>query len=232
MSDDTDLPMPGGTSRREALKSLAAGAAAMPVATALGRRLLPLAPEGPAPEADGTEIAADAPRTGPRGTPSDPDLLRPRKDWPRKLLPGELATLAVLCDLIIPADEHSPSATAVGTPAFINEYVSHPTMERDLVRVRGGLAWLDEESRKRFGTTFTGATAAQRTALCDDLCYLPKAKPEHKAAARFFDYVRDLSASWFYSSDAGMRDLKYIGNVALPKFEGPPPEVLRHLGLA
>jgi hypothetical protein len=29
-----------------------------------------------------------------------------------------------------------------------------------------------------------------------------------------------------------MRDLQYVGNVALPKFAGPPPEVLKHLGLA
>jgi hypothetical protein len=44
--------------------------------------------------------------------------------------------------------------------------------------------------------------------------------------------VRDLTAVGFYTTDAGMKDLQYIGNMALPKFTGPPPEVLKHLGLA
>ena len=29
-----------------------------------------------------------------------------------------------------------------------------------------------------------------------------------------------------------MKDVGYVGNVALEKFEGPPPEVLQKLGLA
>lgn len=173
------------------------------------------------------------PVVGPRGTPTDPDLLHPKKDWPRKLSPGELATLAVLVDTIIPADAKSPSASAVGVPAWINEYVSAPYdgQMRDLIRVRGGLAWLNVESEKRFGRTFQRLTAAERTQICDDICYLPKARPEFQSAARFFDLVRDLTAVGFYTTDAGMRDLQYIGNMALPKFAGPPPEVLRHLGL-
>ncbi len=217
-------------SRREVLKAMAAGAASLPVSHALGRRALPLAPDA-AGSIDGTEILAYAPRTGPRGTPSDPDLLHPKKDWPRLLTARELATLTVLCDTIIPADDHGPAASAVGVPAWINEYVSHTTSARDLVRVRGGLAWLDTESKQRFGKSFTMLVEAERHQICDDICYVPKAKPGFKAAARFFDLVRDLSSSGYYSSDAGMKELKYIGNVALPRFDGPPPEVLKHLGL-
>ena len=170
---------------------------------------------------------------GPRGTPTDPDLLHPRKDWPRKLSARELATLSVLCDTIIPADEKSPAASTVGVPAYINEYVSAPYdgQTRDLVRVRGGLAWLNTESNERFGKTFVRLSAAERSQICDDICYLPRAKPEFQSAARFFDLIRDLTAVGFYTTDAGMRDLQYIGNVALPKWDGPPPEVLRHLGL-
>lgn len=218
-------------SRRDVLKAMAAGAASLPVAHALGRRALPIASEAAA-SGDGEEIAANAPRTGPRGTPSDPDLLHPKKDWPRLLTARELATLTVLSDTIIPADAHGPAASAVGVPAWINEYVSHSTSARDLVRVRGGLAWLDSESLKRFGKVFAKLGESERHQLCDDICFVPNAKPGFKAAARFFDLVRDLSASGYYSSDAGMKDLKYIGNVALPKFDGPPPEVLKHLGLA
>ena len=218
-------------SRRDVLKAMAAGAASLPVAHALGRRALPLAPDAITTD-DSSEIAANAPRTGPRGTPNDPDLLHPKKDWPRLLTARELATLTALCDTIIPADAHGPAASAVGVPAWINEYVSHATSARDLVRVRGGLVWLDTESSKRFGKTFAKLAESERHQLCDDLCFLPTAKAGFKSAARFFDLVRDLSASGYYSSDAGMKDLQYIGNVALPKFDGPPPAVLKHLGLA
>lgn len=217
-------PLPTDMERRDALKAMVA-ATSLPI---LAGHL-----EAQAQPAAGQQPAAPVRRVGPRGTPTDPDLLHPKAAWPRKLSAKELATLAVLCDTIIPADAKSPSASTVGVPAYINEYVSAPYdgQLRDLVRVRGGLAWLNTESEERFGAPFGQITGAQRTLICDDICYLPKAKPEHQAAARFFDLVRDLTATGFYTTDAGMRDLQYVGNVALPKFDGPPPEVLKYLGL-
>jgi len=214
--------------RRDAVKAMAA-ATGLPILANTLAAQVPQVPSTPNHQATNAPVL-----TGPRGTLSDPDLLHPRAPWPRKLSARELATLAVLCDTIIPADAKSPSASAVGVPAYINEYVSAPYdgQMRDLVRVRGGLAWLNTESLERFGKGFTALTADQRTQICDDICYLPKARPEFQAAARFFDLVRDLTATGFYTTDAGMRDIQYIGNVALPRFDGPPPEVLKHLGLA
>jgi len=223
--------------RRDALKVMAA-AAGLPIldqltAGTLGAQATPAAHPTATPAGQQPSHPAAAPATGPRGTPSDPDLLHPKADWPRLLSASELATLSVLCDAIIPADEHSPSASTVGVPAYINQYVSAPYegQQRDLIRIRGGLAWLNTESDRRFGRTFARLTAVERTQICDDICYLPKAKPEFQAAARFFDQVRDLTATGFYTTREGMADIKYVGNVALPKFEGPPPEVLRHIGL-
>jgi len=228
MSDEQTPPM----DRREALKVLAIAAASATIADGLTptpasaqRAALPTLPAASAPI---------PPKSGPRGTVTDPDLLNAKATWPRLLSAAELVTLSALCDMIIPADEKSPGASAVGVPAYINEYVSAPYdwAERALVRVRGGLVWLDVESGRRFGKPFTGLSLAQRTTICDDLCYLPKAKPEHQVGARFFDQIRDLTSSGFYTSDAGMKDLQYVGNVPLAKFNAPPPEVLKHLGLA
>src|SRR5688500_9388231 len=210
--------------RRDALKAMAA-ATGLPV---LAGSLAAQQPTQPS-----SRPAVQPPRVGPRGTPTDPDLLHPKKDWPRKLSPAELATLTVLVDTIIRGDANAPSASAVGVPAWINEYVSAPYegQMRDLIRVRGGLVWLIVESNKRFGRTFGNLGAAERQQICDDICYLPNAKPEFKSAARFFDLVRELTAVGFYTTDAGMKDLKYIGNMALRRFTGSPPAVLRHLGL-
>lgn len=223
-----------GVTRRAALKVLGA-AASLPIldgftASAGEAQAKPAAPPAaaPAPAQPASLLS------GPRGTASDPDLLRPKKDWPRKLNATELATLAALCDMIIPADAKSPSASTVGAPAYINEHVSAPYdgNARDLVRVRGGVSWLNLESQKRFGKGFTRLTNGQKTAICDDICYVPKAKPEHLAGARFFSLVRNLTATAFYTTDEGMKDIGYVGNTALPKWDPPPPAVLKHLGLA
>ena len=190
----------------------------------------PVAPAARAP-LPMLDEAQQAKRKGPRGTPSDPVLQVAKADWPMRLQLRELATLSALCDMIIPADAKSPAASAVGAPAYINEWASRPGGDASLVRVRGGLAWLDRESSTRFGTRFHLAMNAQRTAICDDICYLPKAKPEHQFAAQFFDTIRDQTATAFYTTPQGWKDLGYIGNVAMPKFEGPNAEIRRKIGV-
>ena len=225
---EDDVPV----NRRDAIRTIAV-AASLPV--------LGSVPEDAAAQAKpATAGAASTPpsqptrlSTGPRGTASDPDLLRPRKDWPRKLSAIELTTLSALCDMIIPADAHSPSASSLGAPAYINEHVSAPLegSARDLVRVRGGVAWLNVESTRRFGRAFARLTTAQKTQICDDICFVPKAKPEFRQGARFFSLVRNLTATAFYTTDEGMKDIGYVGNVALPKWDPPPRAVLKHLGL-
>lgn len=225
---------PRGLQRRDALKVLAASAG------------LPILASLPGVEADAqqTRPAGAAPATtppaqqarpvgGPRGDAWDPDLIRPKKDWPRKLTTAEMTTLAALADVIIPADAKSPSASVVGAHLYINEHVSAPgeTYERDLVRVRGGVSWLNLESQKRFSKRFTALTLAQKTAICDDICFVNKAAPEFKQGAMFFSLVRNLVATAFYTTDAGMKDIGYVGNMALPKWDPPPPAVLKAVGL-
>lgn len=168
------------------------------------------------------------------GTPTDPDLLATVIPWDRSLTKHELATLAVLCDLIIPADKHSPSASSLGAHEFIDEWVSAPYegMQKDKVLVRGGIVWLDGEANRRFGGRFRELTAAQMVEICDDICYGPDAAPEYQAASRFFDKIRDLTATAFYTTKEGMADVGYVGNVPLPRWDPPPPEALRHVGLS
>ena len=228
-----------GMGRRAALKVLATSAVALPVvgavaACAPGEKEGATGATGAAGATGGVPASTGKPTVGPRGTLSDPDLLNPKITWEMQLTAAEMTTLTALCDVIIPADDTSPSASKVGVPAYINEYVSAPSewYQKALVQVRGGLAWLNTESNKRYGKTFARLTMQQKTAICDDICHEPRAKDEYKAAARFFDRVRDLTAEGFYTTDAGMKDLGYVGNVPMAKFDGPPPEVLKHLGLA
>jgi hypothetical protein len=167
-------------------------------------------------------------------TLSDPDLLHPGKLWDRVLTKEELRTVTALCDVIIPADEKSPSASKVAVPDFIDEWVSapYPEQEADRKRVQEGLAWLNAEAQKRFEKEFAGLTEEEKAKICDDISYVPKTKPEFGQAAWFFARMRDLTASGFYTTKEGMKDLQYIGNVPLFAFDGPPKKVLEYLKLA
>src|SRR5262249_11696185 len=139
-----------------------------------------------------------------------------------------------LCDVIIPADASSPSASAVGVVSFIDEWVSapYPRHVKDRKVVVDGLAWIDAEAQRRFSKNFADLPESGQAAICDDICYEPKAKHEFKDAARFFARFRDLTAGGFYTSPEGFKDLKYIGNMPLATFDGPPIEVLKQVGLA
>ncbi len=229
-TDHTGEEMPvAGFTRRRALQVLAAGA--------VGAAMLPTAGCADDDGTAGPETAGPGVTVGgnPRAarTLADPDLLAPVVPWDLVLTGDELDTLAVLCDVMIPADDRSPSASAVGAHDFIDEWVSAPYdgNRDDLVLVRGGLVWLGVESAARFGRPFAGLTAGEQTQICDDICYGPNAAPEFKAAARFFDKVRDLTSTAFWTTDEGMADLGFVGNRPTPTFEGPPPEVLQRLGL-
>ena len=166
----------------------------------------------------------------------DPNLLKSYKPgdlWPLALNAKQRRTAAVLCDVIIPAEGGAPSASALYVHDFVNEWISapYPAHLRDRLTIVGGLAWMDEESVRRVGKPFHAIAMQQRHIICDDICYEPKAKPEFKTAAAFFRRYRDLTAGGFYTTPAGMKDLGYVGNVALPAFNGPPKEVKAKLGI-
>ena len=169
----------------------------------------------------------------PTGIGTDPNLHQKVIPWDRVLTEAEMKTVTALCDVIIPEDEQSPSASAVGVPDFINEWVSAPYAQQlaDREQVRAGLKWIDAEADRQFQKSFADLTDEQKRQICDAICFVPKAKPEHKDAAEFFAKFRNLAAGGFYSSPEGWKDLEYIGNVPLVEFPGPPAEVLKHLGL-
>jgi len=172
-----------------------------------------------------------------RGYGTDPNLLavyRPGELWPLTLKAAERRLAGILADIIIPADEHSPSASAVGVVDFLDEWVSapYPDFRRDRAIVLGGFAWLDAEAARRFGKEFADLGAVRQHAICDDICDQTRAAPARGAAARFFARYRDLTAGGFYSTPVGRNDLGYIGNVPLARFDGPPLALLKKLNLA
>jgi len=154
-----------------------------------------------------------------RGTPYEP----------KQFTPHEWETVRLLVDLILPKDERSASATEAGVPEFMDFMLGDdPDLQTP---VRGGLAWLDHECADRYGKTFVTCTAAERTAVLDDVAWPAKAKPEHAAGVAFFNRFRDLTASGFFSSRIGVQDLRYVGNTFMSEWNGCPPEALAKLGV-
>lgn len=141
----------------------------------------------------------------------------------------EMATIAILADIIIPADDKSGSATEAGVPDFIEFIVKD--MPYHKTPIRGGLMWLDHESNKRFNLVFKDASKEQQLAIVDDIAYPKEVKPEFIAGERFFSRFRNLVATGFFTSKMGIDDLGYVGNTP-NVWDGVPQEVLDKHGLA
>lgn len=210
MSDDRELksdnvpPSDAAISRRRMLQVLGA----VPVAAALS-------PATALEQAATSQAAAPTAQSG-----------------PRFFTPHEWKTVRVLVDYIIPRDDVSGSATDAKVP----EYMDFLLAEKDAnpatqVAMRGGLAWIDTESHKRFEKTFVDASDAQRRKILDDIAYPQKAPPGMSYGVAFFNRLRDMTASGFYSSAIGWKDVQYIGNVFNPGYDGCPPAALEKLGV-
>lgn len=148
---------------------------------------------------------------------------------PQFFTPHEWATVKILSDLIIPRDQRSGSASDAG----VAEFMDFMMMDRPdgQVPMRGGLAWIDATMRDRTGKSFVEATDEERRALLDQIAWPKKAPAELSQGVSFFNDFRDLTASGFFSSRMGVKDLQYQGNVPLPAWNGCPPEALAKLGV-
>ena len=145
----------------------------------------------------------------------------------------EQRTVRVLADDIIPRDARSGSATDAGVPAFLDYNLASSETSVDVrTQWRGGLRWIDTESRRRFGVAYAAATAAQRHQILDDIAYPERVRPEFQHGAAFFMRFRDMVAAGFFSSAIGVRDLRYQGNTAMPAWTGCPEPALQKLGVS
>jgi len=108
------------------------------------------------------------------GYGTDPKLAthhQPGELWPLTLNAAQRRLAGILSDIIIPADERSPSASAVGVVDFIDEWVSapYPAQQRDRTLVLGGFTWMDTEAVRRSGKEFSQLGSAEQRGICDDI---------------------------------------------------------------
>jgi gluconate 2-dehydrogenase gamma chain len=143
--------------------------------------------------------------------------------------PHEMATITVLADIIIPKDDVSGSASDAKVPEFIAFIVKD--MPEHQVPMRGGLRWLDMQCLKRFEKAFKDCTPSQQIEMVDEIAYPEKAKPGMKQGVKFFNLMRNLTATGFYTSEIGVNDIGYMGNKP-NQWNGVPDDVLKQYNLA
>lgn len=144
----------------------------------------------------------------------------------------EWQLVRMLSDYVIPKDARSGSATDARVPEFMDFLLADKdASETSRFAMRGGLAWIDREARRRFNRTFVASTDAQRRQILDDIAWPRRAKPEFSHGVAFFTRFRDLTASGFFSSHMGWQDVQYIGNV-FHHWDGCPPAALDKLGVS
>jgi hypothetical protein len=148
---------------------------------------------------------------------------------PKFFTAAEFRTARVLGDMIIPRDERSGNASDAGVPEFMDFMMTdRPTNQ---TWMRSGLAWIDAQSNSRFGKPFADATEAQRDQILNDIAWPARAPATMTDGVNFFNRFRDLTSSGFWSSQIGVKDLQYKGNVFVAEWNGCPPAALQKLGV-
>jgi hypothetical protein len=188
-----------------------------------------------------TALIADACKTSDKNATesvaaaNDADRMVEEKDHLKKVqsemffTSAEMATITILGDIIIPKDDVSGSASDAKVPDFIEFIVKE--MPQHQTPMRGGLRWLNIESLKRFDKDFAGISPSQRIELVDDIAYPNKAKVTMKQGVAFFNLMRNLTTTGFYTSEMGVKDVGYQGNTP-NQWNGVPDDVLKQYGLA
>lgn len=157
------------------------------------------------------------------------DYLVKVKAQPNFFTEHEMATITILSDIIIPKDAVSGSATDAKVPEFIEFIVKD--MPDHQVPMRGGLKWLDLHSYKKHAKAFTECSGKEQIAIVDEIAYPQKAAPALAQGVSFFNKIRDLVTTGFYTAEIGVKDLGYMGNVP-NMWAGVPDDVLKQHGFA
>jgi gluconate 2-dehydrogenase gamma chain len=142
---------------------------------------------------------------------------------------AEIQLLTILADIIIPADGKFPAASKVGVVDFIEFMAKDQTGLQ--TPLRGGLAWLNSEAIRRFEKSFVALSTTQKLNIIDDIAYPEKAPKGMSQGVQFFNTIRGLVVTGYYTTKTGFEDLGYVGNRP-NQWEGVPQDVLDKYGLS
>lgn len=142
------------------------------------------------------------------------------------VLPSAIAeTLTVVCDIIIPADDRSGSASDAQVVEFLRLLASQSkSYYRQLV---GGVIWLDSWSSIQYGNPFRYCRPAEQMKVVTLIAFRKHGDcdPGLLPGIQFFAFLRRMTLNAFYTSRIGIADLDYRGNKIVSEFAGCPVDV-------
>lgn len=127
------------------------------------------------------------------------------------------ATLAALCELIIPKTD-TPGAIEAGVPAFVADMYAHWMVPAERKTVVGGLAQLESAAKSEHGHAYAACNPAQQAALLAPARKVAGTYQSHgfdgrvsDPAAPFFFKMRDLVTIGYFTSETGINaELAYV----------------------
>jgi hypothetical protein len=216
MNSSENSPLSSRISRRDVIKWFAAAAAV----SQLGPTALLGQEQGALPAGYGSD-------------PKVAGIYNPGDFWPLTLTSDQHRLVTFLADLILPADEFGPAASALRVPDFIDEWVSapYPKQRQSRKEILSGLTLMNELSRERYGRECADLSEAQGIAIIEGAEQQKDRDSRQKKAADFIYDFTALCMGAYYGTPAGWKAIGYVGNMPLPSFDGPPQEVLDRVGV-
>ena len=141
--------------------------------------------------------------------------------------PVELALITRLAHLILPPNEIGDIEKAE-VPELI-EFMAKdylPFQEP----LRKGLATLNQRATEGFGSDFLSLEEPKQHELLEPIAYPNEVSEELKEQASFFNLMRNLTLTGYYTSEVGIKDLGYQGNQP-NVWNGVPDHVLQKHGI-
>lgn len=137
---------------------------------------------------------------------------------PKALSAPQFATLEVLVEAIIPADDRSAGAKQARVADYIDLLLHEADRELTLQWI-GGLAALDADAMARFGAPFVRLDATQVDGVLADISRNELAP--QTPLETFFVMTKRATINGYYTSKIGIHDeLRYKGNTYLSEFAG------------
>jgi hypothetical protein len=138
---------------------------------------------------------------------------------PKVLSPAQNEAVIALSEAIIPQ-----TTTAGAAKAGVNRFIDAAVADRspaDRQKFLDGLAWVDARSERDAGVPFARATAEQQTALLTTLSTATDPSADDRPGVEFFKAIKSLTITGYYTSEVGMREeMEDNGNMFFLEFPG------------
>jgi hypothetical protein len=141
----------------------------------------------------------------------------------------EMEQVKILVDIVLPKDEVSGSASEAKVPEYIEFMMKDQPANQ--TAFRGGLMWVNLQAYERFSKSFLEISPSQRMEIIEEIAWPDKASKEAEVGVRFFNLLRNMTVSGFYTTEMGFKDMGYVGNTP-NVWDGVPQDVMDQLGLS